>query len=214
MRSLLLPQKCLLCYRSCLNHYDLCEECEQELPWLPEQFYPPLLLFNKSVALFHYDFPVNYMIAQLKFQHQLIYASLLGKLLSQKIATAYRNESLPELIIPVPLHINRLRERGFNQALEIAKPISNHLQIPINFQDCLRSVNTLPQSSLTAAARKQNIKKAFIIVKEIPATHIVLIDDVITTGQTITELGHTFKNAGTQKIDIWCCARTVPGKIY
>ena len=150
------------------------------------------------------------MITQLKFHHHLIYANLFGALLTKKITLAYQDDRLPELIIPVPLHPSRLCERGFNQALEIAKPISKKLHLTINTQTCTRRINTLPQSLLPASERKSNIQHAFALIKNTSAKHIALVDDVITTGNTISELANTFKKIGVEKVDVWCCARTTP----
>jgi ComF family protein len=158
--------------------------------------------------MFHYELPISYMITRLKFKHELIFANLFSALLCKKIADTYQGLNLPEVIIPVPLHPTRLRERGFNQALEIAKPISKKFNIAINHSTCVRRINTLPQSSLLSSERRHNVQHAFSLVKEISQKHIVLLDDVITTGHTINEIAQTFLKAGVEKIDVWCCAHT------
>lgn len=114
---------------------------------------------------------------------------------------------MPECIIPVPLHRRRLRQRGFNQALEIAKPLAKKLQLPVDFKTCIRTKHTRPQSELSAKKRQQNIKNAFTLKKPITAKHVAIVDDVMTTGNTVTELSALLRNNGVTTIEIWCCAR-------
>jgi ComF family protein len=150
------------------------------------------------------------MITQLKFEEKLIYAKLLGQLLAKKILQHYTNISLPTLIIPVPLHKKRLQERGFNQALEIAKTVGRLLNIKIDKTSCIRKKNTAAQSTLDAQKREENIKHSFELTQPITASHIAILDDVITTGATTQELAKTIQQSNFKKIDIWCCAHTLP----
>lgn len=166
--------------------------------------------FHLTHALFSYRHTVTRLIMNLKFHAALIHAELLGQLFVKRIQEDwYKDKKMPDLIIPVPLHPKRQRTRGFNQALEIAKPISRLLNIPIEMAACQRVKYTTAQATLSAHARKQNIKDAFQIQGNLNHKHIALLDDVITTGQTIAELAHACRHAGAQQIDIWCCARAV-----
>lgn len=190
---------CLLCHQFTRTHYDLCTKCEQDLP----------LNYTKDyVAPFDYNFPVDHMITQLKFNENLLYAKLLGTLLAKKISLHYENSPHPTLIIPVPLHKKRLQERGFNQALEIAKTVSAILKIKINTTSCLRKKHTTAQSSLNASERKENIKHSFELIHPISAAHIAILDDVITTGETVKALANTISPSGAIQIDFWSCAYT------
>lgn len=146
---------------------------------------------------------------QLKFNHALLNARILGELLAEKIHLWYQQQPLPEFIIPMPLHTKRLKERGFNQALEIARPISSSLGIPIDKTSCQRIKHTFAQATLHADQRQANIKKAFKVTSDLANKHIAVLDDVITTGNTITEFCRTLKKAGAGKIDVWCCARAL-----
>jgi ComF family protein len=157
---------------------------------------------------FEYRFPLDRLITQLKFQHQLSHATLLGKLLLKEILMHYRHESLPTLIIPIPLHFKRLQERGFNQALEIAKPLSKKLNIPLEKWAFIRKKSTQAQSSLEKQARLNNMKDAFDVRHPISATHVAVIDDVMTTGETLKAFGKTLKKSQVEKIDVWCLAQT------
>jgi len=115
---------------------------------------------------------------------------------------------MPEIIIPVPLHRTRLRERGFNQALEIARPIARSLSIPVDYKSCERVRKTSAQSLLPAAERRKNIKGAFRVTRPIAARHVAILDDVMTTGHTVQELAATLRKAGVERIDVWVVART------
>ena len=116
--------------------------------------------------------------------------------------------NLPQALIPMPLHPRRQRERGFNQALEITKSISRHLDIPIIKNAVIRSKNTLSQTTLSAKERKKNMRQVFELTdKTIQYHHVAIIDDVVTTGVTVNELAKTLKRANIDQIDIWACAR-------
>lgn len=165
--------------------------------------------FDRTIALFTYTHPIDKFIIALKFQQKLMYAKLLGELFAEYIAMYYQNDTLPELVIPVPLHKNRLRERGFNQALELSKPIEKKLNLKINTKSCQKIRHSEAQSLISAKHRQKNVKKSFAVVKNIKAKHIAILDDVMTTGHTVNELSKVLKNSGIEKIDVWCVARTI-----
>ena len=98
--------------------------------------------------------------------------------------------------------------RGFNQALEIARPISKHLQLPIDHSTCVRSHATTPQMKLEKRSRLQNIKGVFATRREISFRHVALLDDVVTTGATVSELASLLKRKGVERVDVWALART------
>ncbi len=166
--------------------------------------------YDTTLALWPYQPPVTRLISALKFKRQLKYANLLGQLLAEYLWQCHlQGYCLPEVIIPVPLHVARLRARGFNQSLEIARPIAKALHIAIDVDSCQRIRATLAQSSLPAKQRKRNMRNAFAIVKAIAVKHVAIIDDVVTTGHTVNELSKQLRKAGVQRIDIWCCARAI-----
>lgn len=113
----------------------------------------------------------------------------------------------PQLLIPVPLHRRRLRSRGFNQAIELAKPVSRRLNIPIDRTACQKLRHTQAQSELPAKVRIQNLKNAFQLTRAISASHVAIIDDIYTTGATTQTLAHTLKKHGVTTIEAWCLAR-------
>jgi ComF family protein len=164
--------------------------------------------FDATYALFPYFPPIIGLIRQLKFKHQLTHAKALAELLLQQIKTDwYKHKPLPDLLIPVPLHPYRLRERGFNQAIEIAKPIAKALDIPLDLHGMQRIKPTAVQSSLPAKERGRNMANAFALNRDYSALSVCLIDDVITTGHTISACARLLKQNGAKHIDVWCCAR-------
>jgi ComF family protein len=160
--------------------------------------------YDSTQALLVYENPVSYLIRALKFNAHYPCARLLGMLMAEKLSAS---SDKPEQIIPVPLHPQRYHQRGFNQAIEIARPIAGILNIPLNLTCCSRTLNTPPQARLSANERKKNLKNAFSVVKAPPAEHIAILDDVVTTGSTVDELAKALRKAGIKRIDVWACAR-------
>ncbi|MEA3301985.1 MAG: phosphoribosyltransferase family protein [Pseudomonadota bacterium] len=115
---------------------------------------------------------------------------------------------LPQLLLPVPLHARRLRERGFNQALELARILSAQLSIPVDSHTLSRTCNTRAQSSLPKKERQQNIRNAFALTAKIDTPHVAIIDDVMTTGLTVNEISRTLRASAACEIEIWVFART------
>lgn len=222
-----LPPTCILC-SSKAKEWDLCKACEQDIPKiaqvcaccaLPLPIHTPVNQlcgkclqdpppFNKVYALFPYQAPIDNLITKLKFQGNLVYAKVLGELMANYLQAEYKKERLPECLIPVPLHRKRLRERGFNQAVELARPIVKRLDIPLMLKSCQRVRATIAQINLPAADRRTNLRNAFNVTSIITAKHVAIIDDVVTTGSTIAELSRSLRAEGVERIDIWCCART------
>jgi ComF family protein len=223
----LLPHTCILCHYPTFNGQDLCQPCFNELPILPQSCSrcanilafpdskcgqclkkPPIA--TKTHALFLYQSPVTKLIMELKFHENLINARLLGELMTQAIRTRwYHQLPLPDVIIPVPLHPRRLAERGFNQALEISRPIAKTLSLKLDIQQCERIKNTVAQAQQAAKDRRQNLRGAFKIHGNFNGRHIAILDDVITTGSTLQAFALALKKAGARQIDIWCCAKSV-----
>lgn len=217
----LFPQCCYLCAKSLTSSLMICHDCHCKLPWnisACRQCALPLAAgkqcgaclsdppaFNRCLTPFRYEAPISTLIVQLKFQQKLGCARILSQLLHEYIRQ--QPSYLPECIIPIPLHQQRLRQRGFNQALEIAKPLGKALNIPVLHNACYRRKNTLPQSQLSASARRSNIASAFALRRKTVFQHVAIIDDVMTTGHTVRALSKLLRQEGVETIDIWCCAR-------
>lgn len=221
LHRLLLPSHCLLCQAADPSGLGLCPDCRADLPWLASgcprcalplaasdqpcgtcQTHPPP--FDSSVALWHYAPPVDGLIQQLKFGQGLHLVRLFAELLAERLIEAPR----PDCILPVPLHPRRQRERGFNQALEIARPLARHLGCRVDAVSCVRTRATPPQAQLSASQRRRNLRDAFALTRPLPGRHIAVLDDVMTTGSTLAALAELLRRAGAERIDVWVCART------
>ncbi len=204
----------------------LCAACLADLPWLTTtcfQCAQPLPVampqcgaclnlrpaFHRTLALFAYDELIAHCVSAFKFHGRLAYGKLWGILMSRAIARVYQADSLPRCILPMPLHPDRLKTRGYNQALELSLPIARYLQLPLYKTACQRIKATLPQSQSTSSKKRlKNVKNAFVVRASLPA-HVAIVDDVITTGATAHALSDALRKAGVQRVDVWCCARTV-----
>lgn len=136
---------------------------------------------------------------------------MLTQCLVKHLLKNYKYRRWPSLIISAPLHRSRVRERGFNQALEISRWVSSALSIPLDRHSVIRRKPTDKQTGLSASARKLNLRSAFRIVpgcEFIPGVSVALVDDVVTTGVTITELASVLRKAGVEDIHVWALART------
>lgn len=224
-----MPHRCVGCGLLSQQPHGLCTSCSSLLPWLArvcEYCAIPLQansltpycgqclkqrpIFQNSYMLFEYAKPISTYILALKFSQQIHYAELFGELFAQKIQSEwYANKPLPQVIMPVPLHPQRLAQRGYNQAIEIAKPIAKKLQLPLGRHYCQRTKATLAQANIDADQRKDNVKNAFTVKQQLPYQHIAILDDVYTTGCTVTALSKALFKAGIKKIDIWSIARSI-----
>ena len=227
----LCPPRCLVCREPGAAGRDLCRGCTRALPWnrsacarcaipLPTpasdhggaggdapvcgaclRRAPPLAEVH---AAFVYAFPLDRLLPRFKFHHDLA----AGRLLAQGMADAFRGLPLPDALIPVPLHRARLRARGYDQALELAKPLARALDIPLRDHALSRIRHTSPQSELDARGRRRNLRGAFAAAsKHVLPTHVALIDDVMTTGATLHAAAFALRRAGANRVDAWVCAR-------
>ena len=146
------------------------------------------------------------LIGDLKFRSKLNRARLLGECLADSLITAGVRQ--PDALVPVPLHPERLRQRGYNQALEIARVLSAAFPLPLETSRCQRIRNTRPQVGLGGEERRRNVRHAFA-VRGRPPRHLALLDDVITTGSTAAELAQALLQAGAERVDLWAVARAV-----
>ena len=178
------------------TNVSLCGQCIQQ---------PPAVDYTLSV--YHYETPLDYMISQMKFQQQLSYAAILGELFESRILDLTPESELPDAILPMPLHKKRLVKRGFNQSIEISRAIVRNKPLPMLLNAVKRSKETLEQTKLSKKDRQKNIRGCFEIVSVPIYSHIVIIDDVVTTGATVNELAKTLKDAGVKRVGVWSIAR-------
>jgi ComF family protein len=187
-----------------------CEHCAEPLPPAHSALAlcgrcllrPPV--FDACVAPFRYAFPVDRMIQGLKYRGELVYGRVLGQLLARHLA---RRESRPELVIPVPLGLARYRERGFNQARELALPVCKAFGLTLSSDLISRHRETQEQASLDRNERLKNTQHAFALTAPLTARHVAIVDDVVTTGSTANEISKVLRAAGVEWIEVWAVAR-------
>ena len=222
----LLPPTCALCGAPGAGGRDLCTGCAAALPYnrhvcprcaLPVaipltadtlcgtcQRRPPP--FARAIAAFRYETPIPTLMGGIKFHGRLNHARLLGQLLADAIQEYA--PPMPQVLIPVPLHPARLAARGFNQSLEIARVVARVLDLPVASHCCRRVRRTPPQTGLDEPARRRNIRGAFVAQPPLPWRHVVILDDVVTTGSTVGELALALRRAGAESVAVWAVART------
>ena len=161
-------------------------------------------MFDACVAPFRYAFPVDRMIQGLKYRGDLTYGRILGELLARHLS---HRQTRPELVIPVPLGYVRYRERGFNQARELALPVCKSLGLTLRSDLIARHRETREQASLDRSERLKNTARAFALTTPLIARHVAIIDDVVTTGSTVNELSKVLRAAGAEWIEVWAVAR-------
>lgn len=221
LRDMALAQDCLLC-TSDSGAQILCPACENDLPRLAAARCPQCALpsarsercgrclthpphYDTTHAVYRYDFPVDKLIQAFKYGERLALAPYFGKQLTAALAGL-----AADLLIPLPLHPLRLRERGFNQALELARPVSATLRIALAADTCSRTRNTQPQASLPWHGRVKNIRGAFHCNTDLTGKRIILVDDVMTTGATLNECARTLKLHGARQVNLLLVARALP----
>ena len=172
--------------------------------------HPPA--FKQVIAPWTYSFPVDTLISRFKHQARWPLGHLLGHLLGQHLRDRFDNNELtrPDVLLPVPMARQRLRERGYNQALMLARWLSTDLNIPYDEHLLLRPHETMAQQTLDAKARKRNLLNAFALTPDalVQGRHLALVDDVLTTGATAHSLARLLINAGARQVDVYCLART------
>ena len=222
----LYPPACLLCGAKGHGGLDLCEGCGRDLPHntkpcrrcalpLPAGAGAGALcgrcqteapIFGCCHGALRYEGVVRHLVGCLKFDGKLPQGQLLSRLLGDYLVS--RQAQMPELLLPVPLHPRRLRQRGFNQALEIARPLGRRFQIPVEVRACGRIRATRPQAELALAERRGNLQGAFAMRRALPVRHLAIVDDVVTTGSTVSALARVLLRHGVQRVDVWAVART------
>jgi len=164
---------------------------------------PPL--FSQTTALFNYTFPIDKLIQAMKYGEQVALAYSFAAKLSRRIDS----NSLPDYLIPMPLHPAKLRERGFNQSSLLAKKISRELKLKLLPDACRRLRDTPPQSALPWKERAANVRNAFSCEMDLTGKHVALVDDVLTTGASLNALADTVKRQGAARVSAWVVARTL-----
>lgn len=217
----LLADDCQLCGQHDCDD-TLCPACRADLPRLPPSRCPQCALptplgercgrclreaphFDRTLAAYAYDFPLDRLVQSFKYGHRLA----LGDWLGRQLADLARD--LPaDLIVPMPLHPHRLRKRGFNQALELSRPLHALRGIPLAPRLCRRTRDTPAQAALPWRARVANVRGAFHCTADLSGKHLLLVDDVMTTGASLDECARTLKLHGAASVTLLVVARALP----
>jgi ComF family protein len=220
------PATCLLCGRAGAGDVDLCGDCVADLPrndpacgvcasplassgtgarvcgeCLRDP--PP---FSSSFVPYRYAYPLDHLVRGLKFRNEIACGRVLGELFSRCVLA--RGEPLPEAIVPVPLALRRYRERGYNQAVELAVAIRRVTGVAVQTDIVIRQRETAEQAGLDRKARRKNVRGAFTAVAPLRARSIAILDDVVTTSSTVRELAAVLQQAGAERVAVWAIART------
>lgn len=218
--GLLPPAQCVLCGGD--GRQGICDACQLALPWLDIALCPRCAMpsnnaqicaechhnppaFTHTLAAFAYQTHVAKLVPAGKFGERWS----LFALLAQISASHYRIGSRPDCLVPMPLHASRLRERGFNQSMEIAQVWQRELGVPVQPDLLQRIRDTSHQTQLDVAARARNMRRAFQASPNARGLHIVLVDDVMTSGATLHVAARTLLQAGARQVDAWVLARTL-----
>jgi len=230
LKNLFFPARCLACDRQlgrsrrpqicddCRPLFSpvvspLCPGCGKPYPAGEDHFCEDCLLghfaFDRARAIFIYREPVKSLLLSLKFGGKMTGLATLGTLATQAgLATLFAE---PDLVLPVPLHIQRLRSRGFNQSLLLARTCFTGWKNKISPDLLLRLQATRPQTSLSGKARRTNLRGAFAVSRpqEIMGKRILLVDDIFTTGSTLHECAKILRQTGALQIEAFTLARTL-----
>ncbi|WIM05213.1 MAG: ComF family protein [Candidatus Nitricoxidivorans perseverans] len=217
-----LPCDCLLCgaQDAAGPPRNICAACEDDLPRLPPELCPVCAEtapggavcgqclkspphFDATFAAFRYAFPLDKLVQALKYGHRLAIADFCAQALQGLAAP------IADLIVPLPLSAQRLAERGFNQSVEIARPLARALGLPLLLDGCTRPVDTVPQAMLPWKARRNNVRHAFECAVDLSGKSVIVVDDVMTTGSTLDEFARILKAHGAASVTNLVVARAL-----
>lgn len=219
------PARCLICLqtvpathpiehlcRGCLSllpwNIHACTRCAQPLsmtqPYCARCLNQPMQQ-QRTYILFNYTAPISDWIHAAKFEASFIHCRLLSQLLSHTLAG--RSTPWPQSIIPMPLHSHRLRQRGYNQAIELARTVCQRFALPMDTRSLQRHRYSQPQSKLALKERKTNVQDSFQLRRPLSVSHIALLDDVSTSGHTLEAASRALLKQGPLELEYWCIAK-------
>jgi ComF family protein len=218
----LLPQRCLLCTVASGNA-PVCTACHDDLPRHTMPACPVCALptpqgevcgqclqhppaFDATHSAFTYHFPMDALLKALKYRGLLNVADIVVTELSNTL----QHQPPPDLLIPMPLHPQRLQERGFNQAVEISRKLAQLNNCNLSLDSVLRTRHGEPQASLPLKERAKNVKGVFAATQDLSGKSVWIVDDIMTSGASLNELAKTLKKAGAVRVECCVAARTLP----
>lgn len=217
----LLPQRCLLCAAPAPQR-PLCDACRADLPRLPDAHCPQCATpgpqggelcgaciaappaFSSVAAPYAYAWPLAELVQQFKYAGNLALTRLLADALCGAV-----DATRADLIVPMPLAPARLRARGFNQALELARRASRATGVALAAMACRRVADGVPQAQLPWRERAKNVRGAFVCDLPLDGLRVAVVDDVLTTGASLDELARTLRKCGAREVHGWVIARTL-----
>jgi ComF family protein len=232
LRSLF-PAVCIICGRTVLHdaahHSAICGRCDRSLPHntsccqrcalplpgiglapakrLCGQCIRQLPEFDYLLSVFRYEGEIVRKVRQFKFAQRINYARTLGQCMLRYVEQNRQPAAGIDAIVPVPLHTKRIWRRGFNQSAELAREIAGGLSVAIRHDLVERHQHTASQTSLDLKQRKRNLRGAFRVIGDVRGLHILVVDDVVTTGSTVNELAKVLKKAGADSVGVISLAR-------
>lgn len=216
------PLFCKTCWETIMPlRLARCSQCDRPFPSPVALTYSPTHrchhctirppAYMKAWTLYPYLPPLQDAICLFKYRGKVSLARPLGRLMLDALPAALD----ADLVIPVPLHPTRLREREFNQSLLLADQVAKHIHLPLSFTNLVRTTQSEPQSTLSRKERIKNLRRAFAVrhPQSIAHKRILLIDDVFTTGTTVNECAKVLRKAGAQAIFVLTLARTIDSNV-
>lgn len=189
-------QDCVLCGGGARGGL-VCDPCIGDLPWLRERG------VDGAIAAFEYRFPIDRLVQRFKFGGDLA----IGHWLGDQLAGRVRGPDPPDILVAPPLSPRALRERGFNQAVELAKSVGRVLDVRVEIAALRKVKETAPQRTLGRRQRESNLRGAFACDIDLRGAHVALVDDVVTTGATARSVAETLRRAGAASVRLWAAAR-------
>lgn len=218
---------CLLCDDGTSSQARICSACAFDLPWnsyrcrvcaIPLNTQSSSIMcgaclkqqpsFELTLCCFNYDFPIRQLLHRFKFLGQRFYLRPLVQCLAEEVKRHYQDQPAPQLLVPAPMDCAKRKTRPYNHAELLARALGKTLNLPVDCRLLVKHRNTASQTSLSKAQRLRNLEQAFSLSKAVDSSHVAIIDDVMTTGATAECLAKTLHQAGVEKVDIWCIART------
>lgn len=231
-----LPQFCCFCHRKTDTGSDLCRFCQSHLPpivAISTQKAPSSVClrcgfewadaigredcaqcvnyrtaYDRVISPYRYDFPIDGIIQRLKYRDHLSSGRLLGGLLAREVVNRLEISHYPDVLLPVPMHVTRYRQRGFNHAAQIAYWCGESLGIEVRPHCIDRRFDTGSLVGLSRAERGLCIRGAFEVVEDLQGLTVAIVDDVLTTGATAGELATELLDNGIKGVQLWTVART------
>ena len=208
-----------------ITYAPLCNACATSLPWYTSTSCPQCALptsnaaycgiclqhppaFDQTLAPFRYAYPLDRLLQQFKYHQQLPLGKLLARTMLPTLVPLLQADK-PEVMVVMPMHPSRVRQRGFNHALELARHLQPALQIPLDLTGCTRVLDTPSQAGMDMKTRTRNLRGAFASQTQWQGKHVLIVDDVMTTGASMHALAKVLKQAGSGRITAVVVARTL-----